>query len=135
MKFRIAALLIPLTFFSWHLFAQEDQLTPEQMEELKAMAQKMDTACQIPARPEIPDGSSATMDEMVSAQQALKSFIAAGNTYLDCLDGLEKTLGDEITEDQSTLVTTIYNRVVATMQSSATAFNDQLKAFREQEAN
>ena len=42
--------------------------------------------CSKEAAPAIPDGASATEQEMIAGQQAVKSYIASSNAYLECLD-------------------------------------------------
>lgn len=37
-----------------------------------------------PVKPELPDGKTATMDELVATSNAVKSFIAEADAYLDC---------------------------------------------------
>lgn len=39
---------------------------------------------EIPVKPEVIDGASTTMDELVANSIAVKSFIANADTYLDC---------------------------------------------------
>lgn len=37
-----------------------------------------------PAAPEVPDGATVTMEELVAASNEVKTFIANADTYLDC---------------------------------------------------
>ena len=47
-------------------------------------------ACDYPERPTLPDGSTASKDDMISAQTAVKAFLAAVDDYLVCLEQEEK---------------------------------------------
>lgn len=47
-------------------------------------------ACEYPERPVLPDGSTASKQEMIDAQSAVKAFLAAIDEYLDCIEQEEK---------------------------------------------
>ena len=47
-------------------------------------------ACEYPERPTLPDGSSASKDQMIAAQTSVKAFLAAVDEYLTCLEEEEK---------------------------------------------
>jgi hypothetical protein len=47
-------------------------------------------ACDYPERPTLPDGSTASKEEMISAQSAVKAFLAAVDEYLVCIEQEEK---------------------------------------------
>lgn len=47
-------------------------------------------ACEYPERPALPDGSTASKQEMIEAQTAVKAFLAAIDEYLDCIEQEEK---------------------------------------------
>jgi hypothetical protein len=47
-------------------------------------------ACEYPERPTLPDGGAASKQEMIAAQTAVKSFLAAIDEYLDCIEQEEK---------------------------------------------
>ena len=62
--------------------------------------------CSKEAAPAIPDGASATEQEMIAGQQAVKSYIASSNAYLECLDAEGVAAGaDELPEFKRTLIT------------------------------
>jgi len=46
-------------------------------------------ACDYPERPEIPDGSTATKEEMLAAASAVKNYLAEVDTYLSCIEQAE----------------------------------------------
>jgi hypothetical protein len=47
-------------------------------------------ACDYPERPAIPDGSSASKDELLAAKQAVSTYLAGVDTYLTCIEDEEK---------------------------------------------
>jgi len=47
-------------------------------------------ACDYPERPSIPDGSTASKDELLAAKQAVNTYLAGVDTYLTCVEDEEK---------------------------------------------
>jgi hypothetical protein len=47
-------------------------------------------ACDYPERPTLPDGGTASKEDMISAQTAVKGFLAAVDEYLVCIEQEEK---------------------------------------------
>lgn len=47
-------------------------------------------ACEYPERPTLPDGGTASKDEMIAAQSAVKAFLASIDEYLTCIEQEEK---------------------------------------------
>ena len=47
-------------------------------------------ACDYPERPEIPDGSTASKEELLAAKDAVGAFLAGIDTYLTCIETAEK---------------------------------------------
>jgi len=130
MKIRGFALFVPALLCAVSALAQDADLSPEQQAAIQKIAMEINETCSVPAGPEIPDGSTATRDDMVSSQKALKMYIDDGNTYLGCLDGVEKGWGEAITANQKAVVDALYNRAVTALQASAKAFNDQLHIYQ-----
>ena len=46
-------------------------------------------ACDYPERPEIPDGTTATKEQMLAASAAVKDYLAEVDTYLTCIEEAE----------------------------------------------
>ena len=42
--------------------------------------------CEAPATPELPDGATASMEQMLAGQKAVKAFQAANLEYMKCLE-------------------------------------------------
>ena len=47
-------------------------------------------ACDYPERPTIPDGATASKDELLAAKDAIQEYMASVDTYLQCIEGEEK---------------------------------------------
>ena len=48
-------------------------------------------ACDYPERPILPDGTTAAKEDMIAAQSSVKSFLAAIDEYLTCIEQDEST--------------------------------------------
>ena len=98
--------------------------------------------CAYPSPPgKLPDGNSATMEEMVSAQKDVKEYNKQIETYLGCLDKEQKdaiaSAGDKPSDEQKAklqkiqqLQTQKHNAAVDQMQSVADRFNEQVRIFK-----
>ena len=95
-------------------------------------------ACIYPRAPEnIPDGRTATFDQMVAAQKAVKQFDADIAAYNACLTmelealmadpGIDEARKAELAEMQVKK----NNAAVDEAQSVADRFNEQLRAYKE----
>ncbi len=84
--------------------------------------------CEPPAAPSIPDGSSASLDEMMAGQTKVREFVSAGNEYLTCvgqvIDDEERTV-----EDRNAAIGE-HNRMVGAMEKTASDFNAQIRVFK-----
>jgi opacity protein-like surface antigen len=93
--------------------------------------------CIYPREPEsIPDGATATYDEMVAAQQTVKQFDADITAYTACLEmELQAMLEDPGLDEArkielQTMQAKKNNAAVDHVQSVAERFNEQLRAFQ-----
>ncbi|ACJ00922.1 hypothetical protein [Rhodospirillum centenum] len=79
--------------------------------------------CTVGDPPTVPDGTSATEAEMVSAQQAIKAYVAETQEFLQCIEFESKgrPTGD---------ATRRYNEASERMEKLASNFNKQLKVFK-----
>ena len=97
-------------------------------------------ACPYPKAPDtIPDGNTAKLEDMLSAQKAVKQFDADIGAYQTCLetehnDALAKE-GDKLTEDQKKerirVLAQKQNAAADEAQQIADRFNEQVKVYRE----
>jgi hypothetical protein len=95
--------------------------------------------CIYPREPDnIPDGATATYDEMVAAQKAVKQFDADITAYTACLDmELQSALAAEPTMEEArkneleVMQAKKNNAAVDHATAVATRFNEQLHAYQE----
>ena len=70
----------------------------------------------------IPDGQVATMNEMGAELVEIRSYMAAANEYLICL---AQVIDDsDLSQDEETLMSSIYNQVVDAMENVAVQFSE-----------
>ena len=53
-------------------------------------------ACDYPERPAIPDGSTASKDELIEAKNSVQDFMAKVDEYLNCIESAEKAAVEEM---------------------------------------
>lgn len=99
--------------------------------------------CAYPHAPtHIPDGSVATMAQMLSAQKAVQNYNDKMNTYLACIkqqqDKAIAQAATKLTKKQITEMETIEvqknNAAVTQLQNVANEFNTQVKVFQAKHA-
>lgn len=93
-------------------------------------------ACDYPTRVDIPNGDSASKEEMIAGQRDVKAFVASMEAYLDCLLEEEKAaraeaeLSPEDEQQREEMVNKKYNAAVDEMEMVAARFNEQVQAFK-----
>ncbi len=82
--------------------------------------------CVLPPAPsKIPDGSTASEQEMVTAMQTLKQYNGDVETYLKCLEfEARQNRLSKMDEDKR------HNDAVDTMSKIAAKFNEQVRTFK-----
>lgn len=95
-------------------------------------------ACIYPRPPEtVPDGRTASYDEMVAGQTAVKAFDADVTAYNTCLQMELEALqaNPELDDARRSEIAAMYvkknNAAVDEVQTVADRFNEQLRAFKE----
>jgi len=78
----------------------------------------------------VPDGSSATMDEMVAAQTEVNAYLKNAQEYLDCRSEEMDAMADDVTDKQKVANTENYNAYVDKVTSVGEAWNAALKAYK-----
>ena len=100
--------------------------------------------CPYPAAPEkLPDGASATMDEMVAGQKAVRAYDKAIQEYVACIDKeLDEKIakaGDQLKPQQKADMQKVeaqkHNAAIDQDQSIADRFNEQVKVFKARTAD
>lgn len=130
MRIKTLIFLVTLSACFTVTAADEKELTAEEKEALQARASELNRTCAYPDKPSIPDGNNSTEEEMIEAQKAMKEFIAKGNEYIECLEKVEESWGEDATEDDRALVVVLHNKAVDEMKSVADLFNSAVRAFK-----
>jgi hypothetical protein len=94
-------------------------------------------ACDYPERvKDIPDGGTATRDQMVAGKKAVQSYIAEMESYLSCIEAREAEaqiamgeVDDDTKRQRSAMFDKKYNAAVQEMNLVAEEFNIQLRAW------
>ena len=88
--------------------------------------------CNEPATPIIPDGNVASMDELVSAQKAMKMYQTSLGTYRDCLKTMESEVDIEAedAQEKSAAILANYNGSVDNEAAIAEEFNSAVRAYK-----
>ena len=95
--------------------------------------------CPYPTTPDkIPDGATATLDDMLAGQKAINVYNKAVNDYVTCIDKqLDENIakqGDKLKPAQKTEMQRVeaqkHNAAIDQLQSIADRFNEQVKVFK-----
>jgi hypothetical protein len=95
--------------------------------------------CPYPAAPnKIPDGATASMEDMLAGQKAVKEYDKSINDYVACIDKeLQDSIakaGDKLKPEQKTDMEKVeaqkHNAAIDQEQSVADRFNEQVKVFK-----
>jgi len=89
----------------------------------------------------LPDGNSATLDEMVSAQKAIKEYNKAIESYVSCIklehDSAASKVGEKPSPEQKKALDDMervevqkHNAAIDQLQSVAARFNEQVRLFK-----
>lgn len=96
-------------------------------------------ACSYPQGPDrIPDGNTATKEEMMAAQKAVRKYNDDINAYVSCIklehDESMTKEGGSLTEDQKKererMQVQKHNAAIDELEAVATRFNEQVKVFK-----
>ena len=104
-----------------------------------ALAPAAHADCSYPPAPsQLPDGNTATLAQMLSAQKAVQAYNEEMNAYLSCIqlerDSRVAQAGDKLTKQQKQELEAIevqkHNAAVDQLQAVADQFNSQVKIFK-----
>ena len=100
--------------------------------------------CPYPAPPDkLPDGATATLQDMLAGQKAVADYNKSVNEYVVCIDkevddAIAKA-GDKIKPEQKAdmqrVETQKHNAAIDQLQSVADRFNEQVKVFKAKSAD
>ena len=95
--------------------------------------------CTYPKAPgAAPDGNTATMEEMVAANKAVKAYNAEIESYLGCIQKEHDTKvaqgGDSLSEEQKKQMAAMLaqknNAAIDELQTAAAKVNEQIRIFK-----
>jgi len=101
-----------------------------------------DESCTYPGAPaSVPDGATATKEQMIAAKNDTARYNTEMNAYLDCLklktdalplpkDPKKLTAEEKKQEDQRKILVQKNNAAVDELQAVVGRFNEQLKAYK-----
>ena len=96
-------------------------------------------ACDYPSRADMPDGISASTDDMMAGQNSVKAFMASMEEYLVCIEKEEEEAvaaliepGDEALAKREAAIIKKYNAAVEDMELIAAKYNEQVRAYKAQ---
>jgi hypothetical protein len=94
-------------------------------------------ACDYPDRPEVPNGSTASKEEMIAGQKEVNGYIKELEAYQECIVEEEEAaraelgeLEDDDLKQREELLTKKFNAAHDEMMKAAAAFNNELKEFQ-----
>lgn len=95
-------------------------------------------ACEYPENPAMPNGSSATKEEMIAGQKQVNAYIKELEAYQQCLVEEEEAARAELGEDvepevlkqRDNVLTKKYNAAHDEMLKAAAAFNSELEEYQ-----
>lgn len=107
---------------------------------LALLATSTTLACDYPAKIDLPDGNTATREEMLDGQRSVKQYVADMEAYLECIVNEEKTarlemenLDPEDEQQREDMLNKKYNAAVDEMEVVAANFNAEVQTFRGRE--
>jgi len=112
-----------------------EMLVPEGAENIiaapSAALAQLAGECLIDKPPALPDGGTATLDEMLEGQTAIRTFLSQSEESIECLDSTAKSHG--LMDEQRSLLIRAHNDTVDVMEEIAENFNAQIGIFRQRE--
>ena len=87
-------------------------------------------ACEYPPLVNIPAGVDATMEELLTAQTGIRTYMEAMEAYLTCLDDESSTAGADAPEEYKAIMSSRYNAAIVEMEAVAEDFNVEVQAYR-----
>jgi hypothetical protein len=97
---------------------------------LLAAATAVAEDCRAPNPPDVPDGATASDDQMISAHTAVQDYVSAGNAYIVCLTKLRDSADPNTPVQQIAEWTKQHNATVDQMKDVADRFNAQLRIWK-----
>lgn len=98
--------------------------------------------CDYPQRVLVPNGNTATKEDMLEGQRKVKQYVSEMDTYLECIEIEESqareaipNLQPEDEEEREEVFNKKYNAAVDEMERLAAQFNAEVQAYKAQGSN
>jgi len=88
-------------------------------------------ACDYPPLISIPAGEDATMEELLTAQADVRTYMEAMEVYLTCVNDELAAAGDDAPAEYKSIMFSRHNAAVTEMESVAEDFNEEVQAYKE----
>jgi len=95
-------------------------------------------ACDYPQRVDVPNGTTATKEEMIAGQRSIKDYLATMDVYLACIEAAEQQTvaglaepDEDAKQQRIEMFNKKYNAAVEEMNLVAEEFNLQVRAYKE----
>lgn len=87
--------------------------------------------CSRPANASIPDGASATLDQMIEAQNGVRAYLTSMEEYLECMNEFIDDADDDTEAETVNSWIDEYNEGVDEMEETAERFNEERVAYQQ----
>lgn len=84
----------------------------------------------LPATPTVPNGNSATEQDLVAAMKSVKAYQSLVAEYRTCLDKISSGLTAEEDQAKKTLLISLHNRTVDDETQVGDLYNSAVRAFK-----
>lgn len=88
-------------------------------------------ACDYPPLISIPPGADATMEELLTAQADVRTYMEAMEVYLTCVNDELAAAGDDAPAEYKAIMFSRHNAAVTEMEAVAEDFNAEVQAYKE----
>jgi hypothetical protein len=85
--------------------------------------------CAFPEPPGVPDGQTATEDQMTKAGVDVRQYVAGVQGALECLAAAERASEPPVSQEQQAELVELYNSRVDQMNAVAEDYNTQVREY------
>lgn len=99
------------------------------------LATQASAECTKPQAVDVPDGKTASLDQMLEAQSAVRGYLADMEEFLACVNDEIEAQPEETPQEVTTALIDRHNAAVTEMESVAARFNEQRVAYQQANAS
>lgn len=98
---------------------------------MSALTLAADQCGEAPSAPAIPEGATATLEELAAAAEQVNQYGELSNTYLDCVESFTgKRAFKQLSRDEQAAIHEKFSAAAANHNTTLDAFQAELEAFR-----